>query len=113
YRKTKKSGCAARRCLQYLASLLELAPFVRDRVELWLWTGAWRPDQLIVHPETHLIAVQTVGNRNVLNITVSELATHFKEWVATGHLLGPLQLPVMLGLFDVANCQSLNCLRRR
>jgi hypothetical protein len=54
--------------------------------------GASRPDQLIAHPETHLVAVKTVGDRNVLNITVPELAMHFKKWAATDHLLGPLQL---------------------
>jgi hypothetical protein len=83
-------------------------------VELWLWIpGASRPDQLIVHPKTHLVAVKTVGDRNVLNITVPELAMHFKKWAATGHLLGPRQLALTLGLLDVAKRQCLDCLRRR
>src|SRR5438105_968176 len=89
----------ARRCLQCLACLLVLAPHVRWAVELWLWTPfASRPDHLIIHPETHLVAVKTVGDRNVLNITAPELATHFKKWATTGHLLSPLQLAVTLGL---------------
>src|SRR5262249_9073805 len=53
------------------------------------------------------------GDRNVLNITVPELAMHFKKWAATGHLLGPRQLALTLGLLDVAKGQRLDCLRRR
>jgi hypothetical protein len=68
-------------------------------MQLWLWIpSASRPDQLIVHPKTHLVAVKTVGDRNVLNIPVPELAMHFKKWAATGHLLGPRQLALTLGL---------------
>ena len=38
---------------------------------------------------------------------------HFKKWAATGHLLGPRQLALTLGLLDVAKRQRLDCLRRR
>src|SRR4029077_14440145 len=96
-----------------LACLLALAPHVRRGLELWLWIrSASRTDQLIVHPETHLVAVKTVGDRNVLNITAPELAMHFKKRTATGHLFGPLQFAVTLGLFHVAKRQRLGCLRR-
>ena len=32
---------------------------------------------------------------------------HFKKWAATGHLLGPRQLALTLGLLDVANVNVL------
>jgi len=35
---------------------------------------------------------------------------HFKKWAATGHLLGPFQLALTLGLVDVAKRQRLDCL---
>ena len=38
---------------------------------------------------------------------------HFKKWAAPGHLLGPRQLALTLGLLDVAKRQRLDCLRRR
>ena len=37
---------------------------------------------------------------------------HFKKRTATGHLFGPLQFAVTLGLFHVAKRQRLGCLRR-
>src|SRR5262245_5655146 len=94
-----------------MTCLLDFPSHVGQSVEFWLWTrSASRPDHLINDPETDFVAVKAVGDRNVLNITVPELAMHFKRRAAAGHLFSRFHLALTLTLFCNTKHRRCYCL---